>query len=273
MYSNLLLKITILIVFFSGLVLTSCKQNTAKTIQPAKDYALILRETSSIVPMITFQAQSSERLKSVLTDTIDSLNTCAKFYHLSGDTSTSVLANISYSIDYELGCITSDNSFQEGKLNCLTFQTHDKSNGKTLVTFDNFRIDGNLFEGSIIIENNQSGYKTSSTNLVISVGKKSIAYSGISKWEILNPTSNDTIFGDNQFSIQDSCQFTSRYGDTYTSVSTSLIKITNCRWFKSGLTEIVDSDNQTQIIDYGNGDCNNKAVISTDGSNYEIDLQ
>lgn len=273
MRSKQLLKIVFLLITLSGLFITSCKQNTARTIQPARDYALIFREISSIIPLIVLETQSSQKMKTILTDSTDTLNTCALFNYISGDTSVSNFQNISFNIDFQGGCVTNDNSFMEGALNCYSYAPFSSSSGKANISFNNFRIDGNLFTGTLIIEKTVDGIKVSSNNISISVGKKSILYSGISKWSSTLPIVNDTLIKDNYFHVSDSCLLTSRYGDTYTCVSTGLYKLCDCRWFTEGITEIVDSQNETQIIDYGNGTCENQATVSSNNDVYNVDLQ
>lgn len=256
-----------------GLFVTSCKQNTAKTIQPARDYALIFREISSVIPLVVIETQSSQKIKTILTDSTDTLNTCAHFFYISGDTSVSSFQNINFNIDFQGGCVTNDNSFMEGVLNCYCYTPFSSSSGKANLNFSNFRIDGNLFTGTLTIEKTLDGVRALSNSLSISVGKKSITYSGISKWFSTTPIINDTLITDNQYQVSDSCQLTSRYGDMYTCVSTGLYKICDCRWFTEGITEIVDSQNETQIIDYGNGSCENKATVSSNNDVYNVDLQ
>lgn len=273
MHSNQLLKITFLLITLVGFFITSCKQNTAKTIQPARDYALIFREISSVIPIAVLETQSTQKIKTILTDSTDTLNTCASFYYISGDTSTSSFQNINFNIDYKSGCVTNDNSFKEGIINCYSFFPFSSSEGKISLNFSNFRVDGNLFSGTIVVQKTTEGFKATSNNLSISVGKKAIVYSGTSKWVTTIPITSDTLIVDNHYQVSDSCQLTSRYGDAYTCVSTNLYKLCDCRWFTEGITEIVDSQNETQIIDYGKGTCENKATVSSNNDVYNVDLQ
>lgn len=51
-----------------------------------------------------------------------------------------------------------------------------------------------------------------------------------------------------------------------------LIKNYICRWIVKGKIGIAKSNTDTAVIDYGNGDCDNKATITINGLSKEITL-
>jgi hypothetical protein len=81
-------------------------------------------------------------------------------------------------------------------------------------------------------------------------------------------------WGDNVFLITGNATFTNRMGNTWSrAVLTPLRRELACRFLVSGVLEISRNSN-TATIDFGDGSCDNKAVITyPDGTTKEINLR
>ncbi len=63
-------------------------------------------------------------------------------------------------------------------------------------------------------------------------------------------------------------------GNSFTStIVNPLRKAVNCAWIESGVLQMTSADGSSRSINYGNGDCDDKAVISSGGSLYNFTLQ
>jgi hypothetical protein len=62
-------------------------------------------------------------------------------------------------------------------------------------------------------------------------------------------------------------------GNAYTRTLSDLTALYTCRHFVSGVVEIKINDESPIILDYGEGECDDKATISKDGASREITLR
>ena len=77
-------------------------------------------------------------------------------------------------------------------------------------------------------------------------------------------------FWDDVFSITGTASGVNSKGVAYTAEITSpLIKARNCRWIQEGVLSIV-TDANTEVIDYGEGICDNVAMATVNGEEREI---
>ncbi len=81
------------------------------------------------------------------------------------------------------------------------------------------------------------------------------------------------VIADDEYSITGSASGINRRGHAYVHTITSpLILKMNCRWIVQGIIEFV-VNNQTAVLDYGNGTCDRIATLTVNGETYTINLR
>jgi hypothetical protein len=67
---------------------------------------------------------------------------------------------------------------------------------------------------------------------------------------------------------------TNRNGKEFSvEIAAPLRREASCRWVSSGTLNIRIKDKKDRSVDYGNGDCDNKAEVTIDGTPFEFTLQ
>lgn len=89
--------------------------------------------------------------------------------------------------------------------------------------------------------------------------------------EMIEGFDTQLIWLDNVFSITGNWTTTSTNGSQISTITTPLIVKMNCPNIVSGVVQIV-RNNTTATLDYGNGDCDNQATLTVNGSTTTITL-
>ena len=89
--------------------------------------------------------------------------------------------------------------------------------------------------------------------------------------EMIEGFDTQPIWQDNVFSITGSWTTTSTNGSQSSTITTPLISKMNCPNIVSGIVQIVRNNN-TATLDYGNGDCDNQATLTINGTTTTITL-
>jgi hypothetical protein len=148
----------------------------------------------------------------------------------------------------------------------------DRPGTSRVITTEDFTVGGNLIEGT------QTVARVDLTNWQISLvgGKITFEDGTIATREMVRNrewvagTLTPFFVWDDEFEIAGNTSGTRRNGVGYTSTITQpiLMKMA-CRWFVSGTIEIVTGNN-TVVIDYGDGECDNIATVTINGETQEI---
>ena len=73
------------------------------------------------------------------------------------------------------------------------------------------------------------------------------------------------------YSITGTASGTAFDGTHFTSnITSALIVALNCRWIEEGKIEFKPDGKLTRTIDFGNGDCDNKATVTIAGISFNI---
>lgn len=221
---------------------------------------------------------------------LDSLPTCATISITHA--STSAFFPVRITIDFgTAGCIRpADGHTRKGKI------IIDYSNRLTVpgavatTTFDNFYIDDTKIEGTATITNKSAPNNTPpSRQFTVDVtdGKLSTADGNYVEW-----TSHKTITQseglstplypkDDAFEIEGSANGKAKKGNLLvawqSTITTPLVKTFECRWIVQGVVKIVRASSNantswTGYLDYGNGNCDNKATATVNGVMHQISL-
>lgn len=262
--------LTLLILAFTG-----CKKQKEKNIQPSKDFSLITNDISSIVPLVLHLAQSEEYLRTVLAIGDDSLNTSAIISLVSGDTlNVSNSSPLVFDIDYSSGVIDMDGIYKKGVVRCEIRGFMTSSGATCSCSFRDFEIGENPLTGAISITNTGAlSHLITTSNLKLKVAKKHIDFDADMRVIQLEGNKTLTNLLDDSFYISSTSIIVDRYGKEFDVFAEEILKKYSCKWLSGGYAELNDDKNKVQVIDFGDGVCDNEAVVTIEDEVYTIDLE
>lgn len=249
----------------------SCNRNTEKSIQPARDYILIQEGLSNVVPLIIHTGQAESYLMNTFHAGSDTLNSCANYAYLAGDTLDITNDPIQFEISFSQ-CTDHDNELKNGSLQCILYDYFNVDSSSSFVTFDAFSINNNILSGSLNIKRiGGNNYKVSTSNLKLIVGTREINYSG-SLYYNMSTGSDVNLLYDNAITVIDAGSLNDRYGNDYTVNNEGISKNLSCNWFNNGFVELEDVEGESIVLDYGAGACDNHATVTYSGDDVVINL-
>lgn len=255
---------------FSG-ILMSCNRTTERKLEPARDYALIQEGLSNVVPLIIHTGQSDNFLLETLKNGIDTLNSCATYTYLDGDTLDISNEPMQYEITFQQ-CIDRDMELKNGGLQCILYDYFNVDSSSCFVSFNSFSINDNILSGSLTIKRiSGNTYKISTSSLKLILGTREINYAG-SLFYTMGTGSNANLLYDNVISVSDEGSLNDRYGNDYIIYTEGISKGLDCEWFNEGFVQLDDADGESTVMDYGAGSCDNHATVTFSGEDVVIDL-
>ena len=180
-------------------------------------------------------------------------------------------------VDFGAGC-TVDNVTRKGKIKAV-FSDHFKNTGaKITVTFENFQVNDHKIEGTKIITNNgknaagRFNFNVEVSDAKITSSGKVISFSSENNIEWIEGAGTRTA-SDDWFSITGSANGTASNGqDVAITIVKPLIVKAGCRFIVAGSADIKAGSHPTSTLDYGQGECDNKATVTVSGETKEITL-
>lgn len=181
-------------------------------------------------------------------------------------------------IDFGNGCTGRDGKVRKGKIVSIFTNRMLVPGAKVSTTFVGYHVDSFHIEGTHITENtstsNMQGLK-----LKVIEGKISNTNSG--KWRKWNSTKDILQVegnGTTNFPLDDVYKITGNaaggnsLGHTWSSLIVDpLIKKFTCRWIVKGTVRLTRNNRQV-VLDYGNGHCDNLAILYINGVGHVITL-
>lgn len=181
-------------------------------------------------------------------------------------------------IDFGAGC-TVENITRKGKIIAVFSDRFQNPGAKVSVSFENFFINDHHIEGTKTITNNgknASGhfnYTIEVSKSKISTTNQAMSFSSVNNIEWMEGSATRAI-ADDVFSITGSASGTNSKGIEYTlAIVKPLIKKVACRFIVAGSADITSGTRPKQTLDYGAGDCDNKATLTVSGISKEITLR
>ena len=181
-------------------------------------------------------------------------------------------------IDFGSGCLGRDGKYRKGKIVSIYTNPMRVPGAKVSTTFVDYFVDSFKIEGTHITENtsfnNMQGWKVTVIN-----GK--ITNTNTGKWKMWNSVKNVLQIEGNgtpNFPLDDVYKITggatasNSGGHTWSAnIEEPLIKKFTCRWIVKGTVRL-NRDGRLALLDYGNGDCDNLAIIYINGVPHVIRL-
>ncbi len=183
-------------------------------------------------------------------------------------------------VDYGVSCTGLNEIVRSGKIIIEISAPRMETGSKRTVTFSDYYVNGNKVEGTKVLEN--TGFNASQ-HLVISVkltgGKITLPDGKVIEREVNHQ--REWIAGlmtrniwDDECLVSGTASGVNIEGVEYTnSILTALHWTRACRFIVSGVVQIERGDAQPVMIDYGQGDCDAKAVVTRGDESKEITLR
>jgi hypothetical protein len=180
-------------------------------------------------------------------------------------------------IDFGDGCLGRDGKLRKGKIITVYTGLMRAAGSKATTTFERFKIDSVAVEGTHQVENTSTSNNMSFTTRVIN-GKLTWDSGRWVKWSttrtVTQVEGNGTPFFplDDIFTITGAGRGENHRGISWAhEITEPLVKKFTCRWISKGVMR-VRYNNINAGIDYGNGNCDNKATVTINGRTVEISL-
>ena len=181
-------------------------------------------------------------------------------------------------IDFGSGCVGKDGKLRKGKIITTYTGPMFVSGSKATTTFDNYNVDSFKVEGTHEVENTSSA-TVLSWSVKITGGKiTNTLNSKWHKWDGIRvhkqAAGSDTPYNllDDVYEITGNATGSSSEGVSWTSeITDPLLRKFTCHWIGQGKMEIRRNDNSA-VLDFGDGTCDNKMTITINGISYNISL-
>jgi hypothetical protein len=181
-------------------------------------------------------------------------------------------------IDFGSGCLGRDGKYRKGKIVSIYTAPMPVPGSKVSTTFIGYSVDSFKVEGTHITENTSTSNMQGWKNTVLN-GK--ITNTNTNRWRQWNSLKQVTqVEGngtpgfplDDVYRITGGARGSNSAGHTWAStILDPLIKKFTCRWIVKGTVKII-RDGREALLDYGNGTCDNDAVIYINGVGHHITL-
>ncbi len=276
---------SLLVILSLGVLFASCKRENKNIIdtdtEVASDNDIAEREATNVLDAVDKAAKD----KIGKTQTLF-LPSCAI---ITVDT-TSPTRNLT--IDFgnsPQGCLCSnwDGKYRKGKIIVnWTGNYRDSASVHTIRTQDYFVGDGTDFHQHKFYKTVTNGGRNSRNNIFFNVNVKDTVIlannSGTITWQsdrnrewtagentVINPF-------DDEYKIWGTASGVTRSGKIFNvnvKETTPLHIKLNCKWIVSGILEITPQGKTTRIVDYGNGNCDQYANVTINGTSFQIVLR
>ena len=183
-------------------------------------------------------------------------------------------------IDFGTGCTGRHGWERSGKI--VVNYTDDMMNeGATrTLTFEDFFVGSTQVTGTRVVENlgaDEDGFMT--FRQTVSIGRVNNDRDTEMSWEasrvatLIEGGDTPDDYSDDVLSIVGSANGTTHRGYTFSSnILTPLIKQRACQWIVSGVVEVT-TDERVRTLDYGEGECDEEATVSSNGETRTIRLR
>jgi hypothetical protein len=185
-------------------------------------------------------------------------------------------------IDFGAGCNGNDGKVRKGKIIIVYTGRLVQPGNSASLTFDGYYVDDTKVEGTQTISNTGTQDQKSFTIQVTGarLSKPNGNYTEWNSERTITQTggiSTPILALDDVFTITGKSNGTVKRGDKVyqwtTQTTQPLTKKFACRWITKGTVVLEKGNTTVAVLDYGSGDCDNKASYTVNGVAYEITLR
>lgn len=263
------------------LALWSCKKKSEGgliDIQSEADNSLMEDENSSIFNFVDFSGSNSSGVnRSSGPDTFN-LPMCPCAQVIVSDTNSAIWPKI-VTIDFgTTGCQCNDGVVRKGRMDCIYEGPYSVANNSVKVTLTNYTVNNIVHNvDSILIVRISAG--TGVWIRTVDIYNERISFpegtAELNCHREINWLRGDTTkWGDDIYEIKGWSSGINRKQKKFdTVIKIKLIKKANCKNIVEGVVEITPEGHSTRTVDFGNGLCDDIAVVTVDGKNFTIRLR
>ena len=274
-------SVLLLCCLLSGILYSCTKSNSPNTnadneTQTASDN-LLAQTTNDDVTTITAQSEDN--------GVAGTIGDSAHGYMLSpcaGISINTISSPHELIIDFgATNCLCLDGKYRRGKIRVSYTGLYRDSGSSHTIGFENYYVNNYKVEGMQTVVNkghNAAGnliFTVNVSSAITDTAGNTLTYTSdrTREWVAGENTGDLSGWHDDVYSITGTASGTSFNGTAYTAKITSpLIVALNCRWIEAGKIDFTPNSKLTRTIDFGNGDCDNKAVVSIAGISFNIVL-
>jgi hypothetical protein len=182
-------------------------------------------------------------------------------------------------LDFGAGC-EMNGHVRKGKIITVYSGPLHKPGNKAMTEFDGYYVDGRKIEGRHQIENtttpganNRQFTRTYTKKITSADGQSWKSWAGTTIMTQVEGNGTPLWPVDDVFQITGTRNGQSSNGRTWVAeVTNPLVKAFTCRWISKGILKISINDN-TGVLDFGNGSCDNEATLTVNGATRTIKLR
>jgi hypothetical protein len=276
-----------ILVVSSIITLNSCKKKTEvdNETQSVVDNALCEQQFMAIQPVVNDKGIQEGGLKKMAA----TCETWTILGAISGTNTPNVALDtvvnasgffqngpVTFQIDYGIiGCVGSDGVYRKGKINITTAKKWKMYGNTITVDLVGYKANTVSYSGQVKITRVDSVTLTTEViNGYCTNGTWNIEYAATKTMKQIAGFSTKLDASDDIYSITGSSNGKNREGRTFTTTITSaLIKKTNCKWLSSGTLELIPNGFAARIVDFGSGTCDDDATFTVNGQTVSFKLQ
>ncbi|ATL47028.1 hypothetical protein COR50_07420 [Chitinophaga caeni] len=179
-------------------------------------------------------------------------------------------------VDFDAGC-TDSSRVRSGKMKIVLSAPLLSTNSTATVTFENYKVNNVAVQGEVLITNlsanNVFKYSTKVTEGKLTYGDTLwVKYNGIKTVEQTAGSATPLNLLDDVYAVSGNATVENSDGNgASVNITSPLVRKLNCGYVSQGTMDIVVYGNAASI-DYGNGDCDNKAMMTYKNKQIEITL-
>lgn len=181
-------------------------------------------------------------------------------------------------LDFGTGCRARDGRLRQGKIITVFTGPMGTPGSKATTTFDRYKVDSITVAGTHTVTNTSTSNNRSFSVTVVN-GRLTWDGGRWISWEctrdMVQTEGNGTpmLPADDVFSITGRGRGENSRGNTWAhQIAQPLVKKFTCRWISKGIISISRNGSLGQL-DFGDGSCDNKAVLTINGVSKEITLR
>lgn len=183
---------------------------------------------------------------------------------------------VTFQIDYGTGCLSFDGlSYRKGIIHITTAKRWNYYNNTATIDLLSYKVNNVTYSGQMKISKPDSVTFTMEViNGRCTDGNWTIDYScsrTIKQIAGFNTKSDES---DDVISIEGSSSGVNREGRAFsTSITSPLIKKSNCKWITSGTLDLTPTGFKSRTVDYGSGSCDDNATYTVNGQTISFKLK
>lgn len=175
-------------------------------------------------------------------------------------------------IDFLDGCTDELGRTRKGAITIALDKPIFQQGAKATITFNNYYVNGIKVEGTQMLENLSTGYFYNVTGGKLTYpDNQVIEYSGSRTVMLKEGAETPLVLGDDVYELSGNATLKDSLVTAQVSTTEKLLRRLDCAFIGKGILKIT-ANGHTATLDYGNGDCNDKALLTLNDKTKEVTL-